>query len=298
MAIGRFLRLPHPRTGVLSLFLPLTASLGGSTANTHKILEVQAVEPPNPRSWLIGEQVISDGKLLIMTSVDPTFLLIPILQVLGAESTTFRPPDDLLEEATRKLVEQSMIEQDASLHLSSRDLNIFLALDCSIQALKRICEVKEITEEISIYRYSPSKVVDYLRKKVERLSTAETFELSRTLVRNLAKDGFMDDGKEGLLQVARVRSSCELISQYLPADVYTQLLQSYDFIELDTYLQGLEQEIAPPVPKSGKAGKEKPAATQDGKKRKVAKGSQGVEKLKKVNVSSMPKISSFFAKKA
>lgn len=110
----RFLRLPHPRTGktyvfmvvlvpaqqgsgVPSLFLPY-AKPDGRTS----IMEVQTVAPPNERSWFLSEgQVVQsaclrqsspssahsflpDGELLIMTPVDPAFLLIPILHVLSS----------------------------------------------------------------------------------------------------------------------------------------------------------------------------------------------------------------------
>jgi len=43
------------------------------------------------------------------------------------------------------------------------------------------------------------KLVEYLRVKVARLATPEVFEVSRTLIRGLAKDGLMEDGKEDLL---------------------------------------------------------------------------------------------------
>jgi ribonuclease H2 subunit B len=59
-----------------------------------------------------------------------------------------------------------------------------------------------------VYRFSPQKVVEYLRVKVERLSTPKTIEASRTLVRNLAKDGLMEDGKENLLEGQLVSVRC------------------------------------------------------------------------------------------
>jgi ribonuclease H2 subunit B len=70
------------------------------------------------------------------------------------------------------------------------------------------CEFLEITEDITVYRFSPQKVVEYLRVKVERLSTPKTIEVSRTLVRNLAKDGLMEDGKENLLEGQLVSVRC------------------------------------------------------------------------------------------
>lgn len=60
--------------------------------------------------------------------------------------------------------------------------------------------ILEITEDIVVYRYTPSKLVEYLKAKVARLASPETFEKSRTLIRNLAKEGLMEDGKESLLK--------------------------------------------------------------------------------------------------
>jgi len=43
-------------------------------------------------------------------------------------------------------------------------------------------------------------LVDYLRKKISRLAAANDFGESLTVVRLLAKDGLMEDGKEALLE--------------------------------------------------------------------------------------------------
>jgi len=58
----------------------------------------------------------------------------------------------------------------------------------------------EITPEISVYRFSKQILVDYLKKKVTRLVAANDFRESLTVVRLLAKDGLMEDGKETLLE--------------------------------------------------------------------------------------------------
>ncbi|TFY69151.1 hypothetical protein EVJ58_g571 [Rhodofomes roseus] len=169
--------------------------------------------------------------------------------------------------------------------------------------MKRICEVKEITAEIIVYRYSQEKTMNYFKAKVGRLATPSVCEMSSTVVRQLAKDGLMDDGKEDLLGPARIKAACEMLSQYLSSDMYTTLLASYDFDALHAHIQSIQAERAvfaedsAPAPKA-KRGK---TQTQNGeaaeKKRKApAKGSNGVEKLKKVNVQGMSKISSFFQK--
>lgn len=50
-----------------------------------------------------------------------------------------------------------------------------------------------------MYRYSQEKTTNYLKTKVDRLAKPAICETSSTIVRQLAKDGLMDDGKEELL---------------------------------------------------------------------------------------------------
>lgn len=58
----------------------------------------------------------------------------------------------------------------------------------------------DITPELTVYRYSEDKVLEYLQAKVSRLSKHAVAEKSRAITRGLAKDGLMDDGKEDLLE--------------------------------------------------------------------------------------------------
>ena len=58
----------------------------------------------------------------------------------------------------------------------------------------------DITPELTVYRYSEDKVLEYLQVKVSRLSKQAVAEKSRAITRGLAKDGLMDDGKEDLLE--------------------------------------------------------------------------------------------------
>ena len=70
-------------------------------------------------------------------------------------------------------------------------------------------EFTDVTPELTVYRYSEDKMMEYLQAKVSRLSKAAVAEKSRTIIRNLAKDGMMDDGKEDLLERRHpVRTPC------------------------------------------------------------------------------------------
>lgn len=109
-----------------------------------------------------------------------------------------------------------------------------------------LCGVTEITPEISVYRFSMQTLVDYLRKKVARLVAANEFRESLTVVRLLAKDGLMEDGKEILLEgelhpesamhcvdaflAGRLKAACDLVAHHLPPDVKTEMMSTYEYV--------------------------------------------------------------------
>jgi hypothetical protein len=88
--------------------------------------------------------------------------------------------------------------------------------------------------------------VEYLRKKVARLVAANEFRESLTVVRLLAKDGLMEDGKEDLLEcepflefvtcfadaflAGRLKAACDLVAHHLSPDVKTELMSSYEYV--------------------------------------------------------------------
>ena len=109
---------------------------------------------------------------------------------------------------------------------STDDLLRLLSYRCVNQAMKRICEVKgrhqcprnhgngvliirtEITSDITVYRYSKQMTMGYLKAKVKRLSAPAVCEMSTTVIRHLAKNGLMDDGKEDLLECECQANEC------------------------------------------------------------------------------------------
>ncbi|KAI9442166.1 ribonuclease H2, subunit B [Lactarius indigo] len=292
------LRLPHPRTAVPSLFLPYRrAEPAGGSGGGWGILEVQSVSPPNPRSWFFTEgEVVSDGKLLVMTPIDPAFLVIPILQAIKPKDGSagiFQPMDDIFDEAASKIFQISTT-------IPQEDIISLTRYDCIVDALKMVCDSQDITSELKVYRYSEDKMIEYLQAKVTRLSRHEVVEKSRTIIRNFAKDGLMDDGKEGLLELGRTKSACDLVSQYLAPSLYSALLAKYDFTSLETHIKAVKAEDMAVALAGAPMAKSRAAAEEDGdsKKRKAkSKASRGVEILKKVDVSKMGKLSTYFQKK-
>ncbi|KAG5341429.1 hypothetical protein C0989_010539 [Termitomyces sp. Mn162] len=149
---------------------------------------------------VLSPNTLIDGKLLIVTPIDPTFLLLPILQAVqptDGSAGRFRQADDIFEEAAVKLRTPGNPDDASAL---DRDIIRFGSLQCTKDTLKNICDVKEVTPEITVFRMSQTRVLDYLRSKATRLSAPEALEVSRSTIRDLAKDGLMEDGKEALLQ--------------------------------------------------------------------------------------------------
>ena len=71
-----------------------------------------------------------------------------------------------------------------------------------------LIELVAITPEIVVYRYSQEQVIESLKTKVTRLVVPDVFESSKTLIRALAKDGLMEDGKESLLDCRYFYGPC------------------------------------------------------------------------------------------
>ncbi|KAF6760356.1 ribonuclease H2, subunit B [Ephemerocybe angulata] len=260
----QYLSLPHPRTGHFALFLPTDTG----------ILEVQAVSPANARSWFLEQEVVEDGKLLVMTPNRPCFLthssfwkpLKCVLHTLPAllgfisppQSTVFRTTDDTFEQICQNI----------------KSIARLADLKCTQDGLRRICETKELSPDMAVYRYSKERAIQYLKRKADRMARSKDLDQSKTIIRNLARDGLMEDGKETLLEQGRIKAACELVGQYLSPAVKAALLSSYDLSALDKHLRAnAEAEIPLKVATNTTKGKAAAAKGDDAKKRKApAKG--------------------------
>lgn len=112
--------------------------------------------------------------------------------------------------------------------------------------------------------------------------------------------------------MGRIRAACDLLAQYISGTARAALFASYEYVslyalflclktfgsftELEEYLKRVEAETIVTTGSAKHEKDKKVSATGTSKKRKATKGSQGVEKLKKVNVNGMAKLSSFFSK--
>ncbi|KAI5449995.1 hypothetical protein NCC49_003886 [Naganishia albida] len=376
-----FLRLPHPRNNQPSLYLSYTPKANEDAPNAEPavantkcrvdgLLEVQKVEPEAKRSWFLEQNVISDGSLMMMTPIDPLFLVIPLVASLlssrfkptanikadntfsetleieteapKTRSDRFLPLDDLITEASRmpgyKLDEpfaemvkgktQETVEAPEEEWMGNEDVVKLCQLASVRQRLKDVCETQYITasEDSTYYRASPQRILQILRIKVDKLAAPETLATFPSLVKQILRNGldeeFLDAYKAAMVdevedktqqrkheevvkrqriaEQARTRVACEIVGGYLAPDVHQCLVRSYDFALIESYLE--EKAAVAFASNHTVSGKTNAAtaetATKPGVKRKGSgQGSRGVEKLKKVNTSKMPKLTSFFTKK-
>ena len=109
----------------------------------------------------------------------------------------------------------------------------------------------EITEDITVYRYSQERTLKYLRSKVLRLSEPKTLEISRSIIRDLAKDGLMEDGNEELLKgsyillfegilsshhsAGQLKAACDLVGHYLSPDTRALLYASFESVKVNCH---------------------------------------------------------------
>ncbi|KZV85867.1 hypothetical protein EXIGLDRAFT_741256 [Exidia glandulosa HHB12029] len=293
----RFVRLPHPRTNLPCLFLPYE-SAGGQSA----ILEVQAISPDAERSWFMnGTHVVEDGKLLVYTPIDPAFLLAPLLQLSEpseGQPGQYLPAEDLFDFVSVRLTIAADTVTTTPAEKANADVLHLLRFRCIGEALRRVCDYKELNEDMTVYRFSRQKLVNYARAKVDHLASPDVFSKFRVLVRGLAKEGLADDieSKKDITTQARLRAACDLVSQYLAPETNATLTAMFDFSALDAYLSTLQDDLFPTTKKTSAAASL--PAQEKGTKRKAEKqGSRGVEKLKKANTAGMSKLSSFFQKK-
>ena len=132
----------------------------------------------------------TDGKLLLMAPVDPTFLLVPFLEAVSQvscrdfsfvtmtadffqknnSSNSFRTLDDILDSATTILCATSEGDGDVLDVLSPDEIASMASIDCIEMCMKKICEVK------GAYTYCNSSFTDGLDSYFSRANRISLLE--------------------------------------------------------------------------------------------------------------------------
>ncbi|CAE6483632.1 unnamed protein product [Rhizoctonia solani] len=310
----RPLRLPHPRTGVPALFIH-----HGST-----LFELHSVTPDAPRSWFVGQSVVSNGNLLLMTPIDPAFILIPFLKALDPKAP-FQPTDDLLEQA---------ISSYSPPDLHKEDVTAFMALDCVQRALRQLCETKDVPPDITVHRPSTERITAFIKRRMERVVSAqqpaepssetvsdpapeptpssipETPQSFPTIQRqhlrlglSVAELGPLACPKaQAIRNATRIKIASEIVGNWVEEDLMEQVLATFDISAYTAHAairaEQARAELAAATARAEAAEAGKGGKSKAGEKRKAGpQASRGVDKLKKANTKGMAALTTFFGKK-
>ncbi|KAG9098567.1 hypothetical protein FRC06_006213 [Ceratobasidium sp. 370] len=280
--------------GLTALFLP-----HGPT-----ILELHAIAPDAPRSWFVGQSVVSDGKLVLMTPIDPAFLLIPLLR-------------KLIENASRAS-SYDLIEEFMAQHPETKDMSRFFRIGSVRRALRQLCDTKDIAPDVTVQRPSNERILAFLKRRVERLAAAQEPQESPTLAapnfptlhRQHLRLGLSLDElgplacptAQPIRAGARIKIACEVLGTWVEEGLMDEVLKAYDISAYTAHAEAraaqARAELAAATARAEVAEVGKAKGKNTGEKRKATgQGTRGVEKLKKVNTKGMAALTTFFGKK-
>ncbi|KAI7808831.1 ribonuclease H2 subunit B isoform X2 [Triplophysa rosa] len=228
------------------------------------------------RSWFIGQTVQRDGKLLIVTPIDPLFLLLPYIKSAATEGK-FQP------------VKQMVMDEDYP------GCTQLLQCEQGLDSIHHVADEKEVGS-LKFHSYNQEKTMAWLKKKVQR--TVTTLKKSNISVGGGVKSSTFvrvkqeaDAREEDYLRYAH-----GLISEYISEDLSKDLLKHLQLPEISS-----PKETEPPSKKRKlsdkpvEAGEDYTKFNSSDFARKPPKKMTAAQKtLAKVDKTGMKSMASFF----
>ena len=126
---------------------------------SSNIYEIQCLRNEHGNgSFLVGSRVITNGDLYVSTRVDPLFFILSTIDVLNPPSQ-WQPLDQILAQVPSPV--KSAIRQ------TSND-------DNEIDQMRQLCHLFERSDEYGsdmiLYKFSKSKTINWLKKKLNRIT--------------------------------------------------------------------------------------------------------------------------------
>lgn len=131
--------LPHPKGDIPVLFV----DIGGD------IFELQSTQPKKQGSWFVNQKVSSNANVYMASKIDPLFLCLPHFE----SRTQYSPLDQIITLSD----ESSGCER--------------MSLNNSIHwKLENIADVKDLGDDLILYRYNETKTMEWLKAKIQRVA--------------------------------------------------------------------------------------------------------------------------------
>jgi len=134
----KFLRLRQPRTSCGSCFL--------YNSSEKKLFEVMSYNEDH-RAWFLGRKVVADGRMLVVTPVNPLYLLLPFIR----KAEKLIPLDQMLED-------EEFPETESIL------------LDCLTETKLSTVADRKGSEDLNVWKFNKEKTLSWLETKVRALA--------------------------------------------------------------------------------------------------------------------------------
>lgn len=209
--------LPHPK-GIPVVYIQIAG----------EILELQSVQPKKHGSWFINQVVSSNSNFYTASKLDPRFLCLPFLEKAGAR---FCPLDQII--TTSDVVGCSRLP----------------LLNSNNWKLHEVADVKDLGDDLILFRFNESKTMDWLSGKVKR--TAIHFmnqRLLQTSAQNVAfVSSFQSSGQSTSSDKSGpsappsepdfcdVKSAVQVIADYLTDAMTEKLLKMFGLSTSDCF---------------------------------------------------------------
>ncbi|XP_074160877.1 ribonuclease H2 subunit B isoform X2 [Sminthopsis crassicaudata] len=266
-----FTRLRNPYTGEAALYLFNT--------NVQQLFEVKAFHEEY-HSWFIGQTVQHDGRLLLVTPMDPLFMVLYYLIKAEKEQGKFQPLDQVVIDAD--FPSCSMLLQCAKLK----------------SFLHHVTDEKEVGNK-KFYKYSKEKTLKWLNKKVDQ--TVRALKIGNVNVGARVQSTTFISGGQGsdVKEEDYIRYAHGLISEYIPKELSEDLAKYLKLPELSTSLPEppLKKRKASDGPVEAEEDYTKFNSIDLKTKKTNSKMTAAQKALAKVDKSGMRSISTFFGTK-
>lgn len=210
--------LAHPKARVPMVFIDLAGD----------IFELQSVLPKKHGSWFVNQKVSSNPSFYMASKIDPLFLCLPYFET----RTQFSPLDQII------------ISSDETSTCARIPLN-----NSANWKLENIADVKDLGDDLILYRYSELKTIAWLTNKVKRAARhLMSLRKARTTVQNTAFVGSFNmsaqsrasagDSSSAMVvgdeaqkieepESEDIRGALQVVTEYLTDNMSGQLITSF-----------------------------------------------------------------------
>jgi ribonuclease H2 subunit B len=202
----------HPRTKRLAPLVFYNNKLYDIQFLTHPIVGDELKE--GPASWFVGNSVVSDGRLGMVTPIDPLFLVIPFLTKNGSKYT---PLDQIFPMST---------PEAPNTHLLSKQSNM-------TSQLSHLCDVNDkYGPDMIFFRYNEEKTLKWIQKKIKNVK--QLLDINPNIYSKCGSDGpqFSKIGtssepgnNDSALEKSRWNLATATVSEYLTDDLIIKVRQ-------------------------------------------------------------------------